>query len=183
VNGLREVLDDSSEDEHEAPVASKSVNALAEEQEPGFNLLLFGPQSVMTNPNITVHPPQPVIYALCDIYLKNVDAIVKVLHGPSIRKYLQEGGQYLDYQQGSAAVEALVFSIYHAAITSMSDTQCVRQLGQEKHLLLKRYRFASEVSLMKADIVNTLDITTLQALLILIVRFICCRMGSNYVIR
>jgi len=171
VNGLREVLDDSSEDEHEASAARHSVTTSGVEQETGFNLLIFGPQAIVTNPDILVHPPQAIIYALCDIYLHNVDPIVKVLHGPSVRRYLQEGGQYLDYQQGSTVVEALSFSIYHAAIISMSESQCIRQLGQEKQMLLKRYRFASEVSLMKADVVNTLDITTLQALLILIV---CC---------
>lgn len=133
--------------------------------------MLFGPRSFVINPDILARPSQALVHTLCDIFAYNVDRVIKILHMPSIRQYMQEGGPYLDYSPGTPSVEALSFAIYHAAVTSISEVECRQQLGQAKSVLLAKYRFATEVSLANADMVNTDDITTLQALVILIVSF------------
>lgn len=169
VNGLREVLDHSSDEESEGSTPRHVVDSAYSNQEQNFNFVLFGPRSFVTNPDLLTHPSRIYVNILCDVYLQNVDPLIKILHAPSIRNCMQKDGPYLNYQPGNAAVEALIFAIYHAAIVSLSQSECLNQLGQDRSALIGKFRFAAEVYLTKADIVNTTDITTLQALVILVV--------------
>jgi hypothetical protein len=66
-------------------------------------------------------------------------------------------------------LEALKFAIYYAAATTLNAEQCIKQLGEEKSTLLIRYRSSIELALARADFVNTLELSTLQALVIFLV--------------
>jgi hypothetical protein len=72
---------------------------------------------------------------------------------------------------GANGLEALRFAIYYAATTSVTAAQCMMQIGEERSALLARYRMSVEVALAKADFVNTVELSTLQALAIFLVSF------------
>ena len=115
-------------------------------------------------------PPKPhQVYILCDIYLANVDPIFKILHCPSLRKYLQENAAELDCSPGPGGLEALRFAIYYAAVTSMDIGECRHRIGEDRTVLLARYRMGTESALAKADFINTVEMSTLQALAIYLV--------------
>ena len=114
-------------------------------------------------------PKTHQVYTFCDIYLANVNPIFKVLHGPSLRKYLQENAAELDCSPGHGGLEALKFAIYYAAVTSMDDGECRHRIGENRTILLARYRAGTELALAKADFINTVEMSTLQALAIYLV--------------
>jgi hypothetical protein len=95
--------------------------------------------------------------------------VFKVLHGPSLKRYLYGQVEDLVCSPGPNGLEALRFAIYYAATTSMTAAQCLMQMGEERPALLIRYRASVEVALAKADFVNTVELSTLQALAIFLV--------------
>ena len=99
----------------------------------------------------------------------SVDPLVKILHGPSLQRYLIDGAPELDCSPGAKGLAALCFAKYYTATTSLTPEDCVRKLGEEKSLLLARYRSGVESALAVADFVNSEDMSALQALVLYLV--------------
>ena len=130
---------------------------------------IFQSDALLGSESPLEHPTPPQIRLLCLIYLSNVDCVFKVLHAPSLEKYLLGQSKDLDCSPGPGGLEALKFAIYYAATTTLNEEQCIKQLGEEKSTLLIRYRSSIELALARADFVNTLELSTLQALVIFLV--------------
>lgn len=69
-------------------------------------------------------------------------------------------------------MQALMFAMYFAAITSLTAEECMVIFREQKQQLLARYRFGTEQALVQADILNSMEMVTLQALVIYLVRTI-----------
>lgn len=171
IHGLKDVLagssDDGDEDEGEPAPGSKISNLgqqnLQQSNHSGFAI------SRTTIVEDIILPNSRQVYTFCDMYMANVDPISKVLHGPSLRKYLQENAAELDSSPGRGGLEALRFAIYYAAVTSIEDGECRHRIGEYRAVLLARYRVGIESALAKADFINTVELSTLQALVIYLV--------------
>ena len=169
INSLREILDESEDEEHESlDSGSQSLDSCGDTSHSPFSFVLCGPSSVILNSPVQ-HPPKFMINGLCSIYIQLVDPVFNLLHGRSVQDHLQNGRHYLDYRPGHPAVEALDFGVYLSALATQRDDECLQNFGESKASLMTRYRFGLEVALAKADFINTTDITTLQALLLLLV--------------
>lgn len=120
-------------------------------------------------PNSLEHPPRHVIELLHNSYFSNVDLVFKVLHRPSVADLMLRGKPYLGRKPDDPAVEALVFSVYYAAINTQNEQVCREMFGGEKLDLLNKYRFALEVYLARADFINSVKIEALQAFVIFLV--------------
>lgn len=166
------MLDNSDDDDdHESfDSGSPSISSPGELQQNTFRLLLFGPNSMIVNPDAVARPPPLVVNSLCSMYLHNVDPVFKIVHGPTLSDFLQEGRPYLDYRPGHPATEALTFAVFYSAIASQEDSRCRERYGESKESLMARYRFGLEVALSRADFINTTDLTVLQAFLLYLVR-------------
>lgn len=171
IHGLKDVFGGSTddEDEEESELAPPSgMSSLGQQQlrqsiHSGFPIL-----RTMIAEDIVLPKPHQV-YTFCDIYLANVDPIFKILHGPSLRRYLQENAAELDCSPGPGGLEALRFAIYYAAVTSMDNGECRHRIGEDRTVLLARYRMGTESALAKADFINTVELSTLQAFVIYLV--------------
>ena len=171
IHGLKDVLGGSSDDEDEdegesAPrpnVSSLGQQYLQQASHSGFAIVRT------TIAEDIIAPKTHQVYTFCDIYLANVDPIFKILHGPSLRKHLQGNAAELDCSPGRGGLEALRFAIYYAAVTSMDDGECRHRVGENRTVLLARYRVGTELALAKADFINTVEMSTLQALAIYLV--------------
>ena len=97
---------------------------------------------------------------------------MKILHGPSLRRYFVEKNGALECSPGPKGWKALEFAIYFASITSLTPDECSKRLGEEKDVLLPKFRLSTEIALAKADFINTEDMSTLQALLLYLVSHI-----------
>lgn len=68
-----------------------------------------------------LHPLPSQIPFIWQVYTENVDPLVKILHIPTMNNIIRKLRTDLDSL--SPPLEALMFSIYYAAITSMEDDE------------------------------------------------------------
>jgi hypothetical protein len=108
------------------------------------------------------------------LYTENVDPVYKFFYKPSVEKIIQTASYHNTTL--SPSNEALLFGIYLAAITSISAAKVRTTFQDSKEHLLGRYRFALERALSHAGLVNTQELTTLQAFVLLI---ICLRRNED----
>lgn len=162
VEGLKQALaqsgDSYSEEESEAD--SPESTHIHRQQTFATQGLLAGYPSPESGALLS-HPPRYQINFLVATYFENVDTILKILHRPTILKMVAEGTSKL-----STAQEALQFSIYFAAISSLSPATCISQLNQDQATLIKAYQLHLERALAAADYLNNNEIECLQALLL-----------------
>lgn len=79
----------------------------------------------------TAFPAPNLLPYIWQVYVKNVDPFIKVLHVPTTSEVirLSEGG----FENMSPGTRALVLSISLAAVVSLSDTD-VRHICRERHV-------------------------------------------------
>lgn len=68
-----------------------------------------------------LHPLASQIPFLWQVYQENVEPLVKILHVPTTDKLIRATRKSMD--DLSAPNEALLFSIYYAAVTSLEDDE------------------------------------------------------------
>ena len=132
--------------------------------------LLFG--SRKTTVNLTTLHPNPVqIFRLWQIYLDNVNPLLKITHTPSLQGRIIEAASNMT--NISPALEALMFSIYCMSILSLSANDClsVTILGSSKEDLLTKYRFGCQQALLNCGILRSSDCDCLTALYLYLVSF------------
>lgn len=108
------------------------------------------------------HPLPSQIPFLLDVFSENVNSVAQSVHMPTITQTIRELRG--DMSRLSPANEALVFSIYYAAITSMENDDVVINFGCTKQELNLKYRSGLENALAKADFLNVPDLVLVQAL-------------------
>ena len=106
---------------------------------------------------------------LCDFYARNVDPMFKLLHIPTLRNLVTKASASPQKIPSGNYVEALLFSVYYAAITSLTEGQCQQCFQEARDALLAKYRSGTETALVNADLMNTTELGTVQALAVFIV--------------
>jgi hypothetical protein len=114
------------------------------------------------------HPPPSVMMRLWDLYCRNCDPIIKILHQPTMTEEIQAIARSEHPQAIAPALNALVFCIYFGAITSIRPESCEKEFGEPLGVLSQRYRVLAEQALAAADYLNSNDLRTLQAFAIYI---------------
>jgi hypothetical protein len=179
-------IPDSSSPElkDQAPTSSRSKNGFAgarpfkPEQGDGHGGLtsscfLFAWSSLATNLQ-NLHPTPERIFSLWQTYLENVDPLLKIFHVPTVQKQIVKASHALD--KIGPAHEALLFSIYYAAITSMRCPRSPAKPQEDRNALLAKYRFGTEQALARADFLANQDLSVLQALVLYL---ICIRRDNK----
>ncbi|KAL8674866.1 MAG: hypothetical protein Q9168_000752 [Polycauliona sp. 1 TL-2023] len=179
VEGLRlelnQTSDDDIKDEFEtdgSPSKTPVTPALPSEQLPSRNGFVFNFNTHKIDLRL-LHPNPVQIEKMCNIYLTNVDPINRILHKPTLRKFITGAKDHLDTMPGGSKMQALMFAMYFAAITSLTPEECTKEFGEQKTELLARYRYGTEQALVQADILNSMEMVTLQALVIYLICIRC----------
>lgn len=115
----------------------------------------------------TFHPAVTQLFQLWQVFLNNVDPIVKLFHAPSVQRMVLEAAS--DLASISRSTEALLFTIYLSAITSMDEESCQRVLYRSKSDLVVRFSKAAEQALVNADFLKSTNIVVLEALTLYLV--------------
>ena len=163
----RVILYDETEDDEEYPSPAAASSASANHQ--GF-IFSFS-STVLSLRNF--HPAREQIPLYWGIFKTNVDPVIKLLHIPHYEVMISQASLDLDHM--SKPIEVLMFSIYFAVVTTLSNDDCILQLGLEKQDALRKYRFAVEQALARAGFLNTQELVILQALLL----FLTCVRRSD----
>lgn len=95
--------------------------------------------------------------------------MVKVLHIPSLEKLILNASSNIQEIPYGNYVEAVLFAVYYCALTSLTQEECMQHFHEAREHLLARYRTGTEAALANADLLNTTELGTLQALVIFLV--------------
>nr|KAK5447693.1 hypothetical protein LTR18_003274 [Exophiala xenobiotica] len=110
----------------------------------------------------TLHPPQAQIFRLWQIYLDNVDPLLKITHTPTLQTRIIDAAS--DVTSINPALEALMFGIYCTAVLSLVEDECCTLFASPKEDLLQSYQFGCEQALLKCEVLRTDDRNCLTAL-------------------
>ncbi|KAA8648069.1 uncharacterized protein ATNIH1004_003952 [Aspergillus tanneri] len=122
---------------------------------------LFG--SSKTNKELSaLHPEQLHIFKLWQIYLNNVNPILKVTHTPTLQPSIIDAAG--DIANISPALEALMFGIYAVSILSLDKEGCYTIFKASKEELLKAYQFGCQQALLNCKVLQTGNRDCLTAL-------------------
>ncbi|KAJ5170103.1 uncharacterized protein N7500_002886 [Penicillium coprophilum] len=122
--------------------------------------LLFG--SPVGNVDLsTLHPTQVQIFRLWQIYLDNVNPLLKVSHTPTLQTRIIDAAS--DIANINPALEALMFGIYCVSILSLTEDECSALFGCPKRDLLTSYQFACQQALRGCCILRSNDRNCLTA--------------------
>ncbi|PLB50139.1 hypothetical protein P170DRAFT_463409 [Aspergillus steynii IBT 23096] len=128
--------------------------------------LLFGTRT--TAVNISALHPEPVhIFRLWQIYLDNVNPLLKVIHTPSLQ------GRIIDAASNVAntdpVFQALIFGIYCTAVLSLPADDCQRVFGSSKQDLLAKFQFGCQQALSNYGFLRSSNREALTALYLYLV--------------
>lgn len=152
---MRDLLDPATTDEEDETLSPEQDRLNGTHQ-----AFIFGYSSTLLDLR-ELHPSPSQIFILWEVFKENVDPVVRILHRPTAKVILMNAASSLD--RVSKPAEALLFSIYFGAVVSMTPEQCRQLLDEDKDFLLKRYRFAAEQALARADFLNSSSLMCLQA--------------------
>ena len=128
--------------------------------------LLFGLRG--TTVDLSTSHPEPVqIFRLWQIYLDNVNPLLKVTHTPSLQARIIEAASNI--KSINPTLEALMFSIYCTSILSLSTDVCLTTFGSSKDDLLTRYQFGCQQALLNCGFLRSSDRDCLTALYLYLV--------------
>ncbi|OBT74564.1 hypothetical protein VF21_07556 [Pseudogymnoascus sp. 05NY08] len=156
--------DISSEDE-DSPGMPQSAHEL-DRTPSDRHSFLFQLNLSPSHPDLRDLRPLPSqIPFLLSVYSENVQVFIHILHMPTVTKMVR------DMRDSNAASltpvnEALLFSIYYAAVTSMEEDDTITNFGYTKSELSLKFRLGLEHALAKADFLNASDIVVVQAFVI-----------------
>ncbi|KAF2466207.1 uncharacterized protein BDR25DRAFT_269406 [Lindgomyces ingoldianus] len=122
--------------------------------------LLFG--SRIKNVDLsTLHPSPVQIFRLWQIYLDNVNPLLKVTHTPSLQGHIIEAAS--NVTNIKPTLEALMFSIYCMAILSLAVDDCQAIFGSSKDDLLIQFQFSCQQALLNCGFLRSSDRDCLTA--------------------
>lgn len=110
------------------------------------------------------HPSPGQIFKLWQVYLDNINPLIKVFHMPTIQHIISDASADLDHVPKN--VECLMFGIYCTAVESLANTECMAILGEPKAVVSQRFKTAGHLALIRCSFLKTSDLMVLQALVL-----------------
>lgn len=139
-----EVNQDGSSDDEVQPIIFKKA---WDEEIGNSDYLLFG-WSRTGVAMYTLHPQPVQVFQLWQLYLDNVNPLLKVTHTPTLQaKIVEATGNILTI---NPELEALMFGVYSTAISSLSDVTCHCMFGSSKAHLLAQFRLGCQQALLQS---------------------------------
>ncbi|KAH8652250.1 fungal-specific transcription factor domain-containing protein [Xylariales sp. PMI_506] len=124
-------------------------------------------QSMMIDPGpelSSLHPEPRSIFRLWQQFVESINPLTKIVHVPTLQPRVLQASW--DMENTPKSLNALLFSIYTLAITSMSSSECQSAFNEDRITLLTRYRVATIRALIAADFLTTREVEVLQALVL-----------------
>lgn len=169
VEGLRDLLEQKGETDDTADHDGTVFTPVRSSHTPNFVFDAHSPSLSRDTFKQASHADRTEIMR---IYMRHVHPCCPVLHEPIIREHLLNTTEMLD-ESGDhfkfESLDALSFSICFAAVSSITPEDCREFLGEEKDILLPRFKSATEMALNAADFLNSMELVTLTSFVIYLV--------------
>ncbi|PSN71560.1 hypothetical protein BS50DRAFT_486813 [Corynespora cassiicola Philippines] len=171
--------DASSGDESEGGSSSTEIRhatvkkAMHHLFEKGDDLLLFGSRRPEIDISV-LHPQQVHIFKLWQIYLDNINPLLKLTHTPTLQPIIINA--VANMAGISPTIEALMFSIYCISIQSISEEESNVSFGMGRKELLTIYQLGCQQTLLRCDFLRNNDRHCLVAFYLYI---LSCKPGTD----
>lgn len=142
--------------------SSEDEQADSDEMPPG-ELVMMGFNAAAIDLS-QYHPPVAHVFRLWQIFLENVNPLVKIFHAPTVQEMITLASG--DLETLSKPNEALLFAIYFLSTLSLEPQECEEFFGESQQKLLARYCRAVQQALVNAKLLRTMNLTTLQAFIL-----------------
>lgn len=162
-----DVLENSDEDSNEEDEEDSLGPPTSSEVYPAH--YLFGASQPTINLAAS-HPSPSQALLYWKLYIENCECILRILHVPTTSIVVEQA--QVDLNGLSKGNEALLFAIYYATITSLSPDETFATFGTDREVLLSQYESAVQRALVNAGLLNTQDLTVLQAFVLYLVRLV-----------
>lgn len=107
---------------------------------------------------------------LCDVYLQNVDPIIKILHRPTLTSWMiHDTTTSARPPPRDTSARALECAVCYAAATTMTETQCQAMFQKPKSDVSATHRKMCEEAIERAGLLTTRDMRVLQAFVLYLV--------------
>ncbi|KAK0875813.1 hypothetical protein LTR87_010333 [Friedmanniomyces endolithicus] len=164
VQAIRDALEeDQGEDDLDGTPSDTAPSNGAPVNANDFDLFICPPGVIYVMPGALNEPSPHMQQVLFTAFIENVDPMFKVFHVPTLRRLFEEGKPYLGQDASSPSCQALKAVAWYAAVNTLTDEECEARLGQARTDLIQQYRRTADVRIAQVDVVNTNDLTTLQA--------------------
>lgn len=108
-----------------------------------------------------LHPSAIQIFQLWQIYISNVNPLLKISHVPTLQPQIV--GAIADLSKVSKSLEALMFTIYLIALKSLTEEEIQTTFDKSKITMLARFGEASQQALINVGFMRSNDFMVLQA--------------------
>lgn len=129
--------------------------------------MLFGSRQTAVELS-TLHPEPAHLFRLWQVYLDNVNPLLKVTHTPTLQGRIVEAASNL--KDTPPTLEALMFGIYCVAVLSLDEEECQAMFKQSKVQLSTRFQFGCQQALVNSQFLRTGSRDCLTALYLYLVR-------------
>ncbi|KAI5863939.1 fungal-specific transcription factor domain-containing protein [Durotheca rogersii] len=158
--------DTDSSDDEDSPGTAPSLTQELQRTPAERHAFLFGQNLRSSAPDLSDFRPLPShIPLLIDFFSTNVNLFTRTVHVPTVTKMIRESPG-ADGSGLTPANEALLFSMYYAAVTSMEEEDVLANFGNTRAELNLKYRLGLELALAKADFLNVPDLVLVQAFVV-----------------
>ena len=141
--------------------------------------LLFGSHDTEVDIS-TLHPEQVQIFRLWQIYLDNVNPLLKVTHTPTLQARIIDATS--NVASIKPALAALMLSIYCVAILSLAEEECLNIFDAPRESLLTKYQLGCQQALTRCGFLRSNDRDCLTALYLYLVSLPACHIWASLIL-
>ncbi|KAF3074184.1 Transcription factor vrtR1 [Trichoderma lentiforme] len=128
---------------------------------------IFTLDHISTPPGqLELHPDPKHVFRLWQAFADNVNPLTKIIHAPTLQEKIL--GAAWTAESIAKPLEATIFAVYALAVASMKPTTCLEVFGENRSVLLNRYRSGALRALSCTNLFSTRDLEVLQALTLVI---------------
>lgn len=110
---------------------------------------------------LNVIPTPTQAFILSEVYRENVAPVVPLLHRPSVQAILMDSASGDGFL--GPDTKSLVLSVCLSAVVTMTDEQCLRDLGERRPVILRCYKNAMQDVFTSTNLWQTYSFQLLQA--------------------
>lgn len=141
----------------------KAENAPTHDDNDEHELSLFIPIRPSTPvEQVELHPDPKHVFRLWQMFAENVNPLIKIIHAPTLQEKILEAAWAP--KLAAKPLEATMFAVYALAVASMKPAGCIDLFGENKQVVINRYRMGALRALSGTDLLSTRDLEVLQAL-------------------
>lgn len=115
-----------------------------------------------------LHPSSIHIFQLWQVYINNINPLLRITHAPTAQGRVIEASAHLEGV--SSGLKAFMFAVYLIALISFEDAEVQAMFGEAKMRVVSRFQLVAQQTLINAGLMRTSDITVLQAYILYLVR-------------